>query len=271
MRRLVLATLVVGVVAAANAGPAMADGPPKLSDVLADPLGTVTETAATTVEDVTVVVDSTVQEVEGTVNEVVEGAGSTLETVTENQATAPPAPASTPTATSAVENPASSSVAAPAVAPDNRASPVAMPPVEPQVGTPGRLPVAGVAGRTASPVSSKLASELVQPATARRGTAETDTAPSSTSLPPEPEAIGAASVDVQRTGMSEKPRSDDRSQAEPPLPAGFAIDLPSPVSLVVALLGLLALTAPRPRGPRLRPAVATAHAADVRFRLVRPG
>ena len=65
MRRLLLATLVVGVIAAANAGPAMADGLPKLSDVLSEPVGTVTETATTTVEDVTVVVDSTLRRWKG--------------------------------------------------------------------------------------------------------------------------------------------------------------------------------------------------------------
>jgi hypothetical protein len=266
MRRLVLATLVVGVIAAANAGPAMADGLPKLSDVLADPVGTVTETATTTVEDVTVVVDSTVQEVEGTVAEVVEGTGVTLETVAENGAPAPQAAPAAPAETLSAENPVStpSQAALPAPADGGGAS-------EPSVaepGTPGRLAVASADVRDAGPAARDVPS-VTAPLKAGPESARTGTPSTRTALSPDP--IRSATTSAPRNRVQDEPRPDQRSQADPPPPGGLAIELPSPVPLAVALLGLLALTAPRPRGPRLRPAVATAHPADVRFRLVRPG
>ena len=264
-RRLAVATIAVAVVAAGYSGPALADpGLPPVLPGLSDPVGAVSETATGTVEGATGVVEpavpGVVDDVEQTVNQTVENAGTTLETVTGSGSGAPE-----PTAPAPAEPSREATGTSPAPSPTTSASEPAQPgpsvtEPEPSYGRPGRLAASGRA--VPAPTSTYLVDEIRRAS----GPAVATVSPRTSHDP-----LSGVTAGISRDNGSAARQPLLRFDAEQPLPGGLLHEWPSPMPVLVALLGVLALVAPRARGPRLRPATPAAHAVDVRFRLVRPG
>lgn len=277
-RRLAVSTIAAGVIAGAASGPAMAD--PGLLPGLSSTVGGVTDTAVGTVETTTGVVESTVpvvgDDVAQTVNQSVETTVTTLETVTGSgsgtpEPTAPPtaspidaaqpspttAPATTPESTPAPETASS----APVMAEDGSAA-----------GQPGRL--SGRSPATPTTTTPTVLERVVRASEPRREAVTGQTvARTRVAAPVSPDGLAdhsAATTSSIRDGHA-VPQPLLHIDAGQSLLGGLLHESPSPMPIVVALLGLLALIAPRACGPRLRPATLAAHPADVRWRLVRPG
>lgn len=276
-RRLAVATVAVAVVAAGYSGPALADpGLPPLLPGLSDPVGAVSETGTGTVEGATGVVESAVpgvaDDVEQTVNQTVENAGTTLETVTGNGSGAPE-----PTAPAPAEPSREATGTSPTPSPTTSASEPAQPgpsvtEPEPSYGRPGRLSASARA--VPAPTSTYLVDEIRRASgPAGQAGAPPTAGPAVATVSPRTshDPLSGVTAGISRDNGSAARQPLLRFDAEQPLPGGLLHEWPSPMPVLVALLGLLALVAPRARGPRLRPATPAAHAVDVRFRLVRPG
>jgi hypothetical protein len=276
-KRLALATCTGVVIAAALAGPAMADPgallfgvAESLPPVVAEPVEDVGSTAEQLVEQVQAPVDAVVEDATGLVDETVSGVQETVVDGTLG--------AVEETVPTVAVSPSDPDVAAPtAVRTEQGSTPETVPTTTAVVS-----PDVSQSGSTLATVGTErvLAPNARSGATRSRSSDPTLPVVSTESI--ESTAIATAAVTVTREespAASARPR--DGANASPPTQPSFFADPsifggsvpqpPAPALLIALLLGLLALAAPRAGGPRVHPAVALPHPADVRFRLVRPG